>query len=390
MDQVLNELNECRREVGEAYARRDYGAVVELFNTWVSKRAIYDTLLFNLAVSALELLGRGDLALSLIGLMEQRGDINLQNVDFCVRCFGQAGAPGEGTALLERMLHTASDESQIRSIRYRLFSALKKAGDAPAARSVLSKLSFDSEFSDLRPSFVVPILDDSPGTPGYNYKRLFSDLEKVPGDLIAIVNNPELMDEVKSHPRVNSYALLSDNFGVPRAWNIGLQLCRTKYCFFLNADLTVTEGCIRDLVQALEQHPGAALAGPQGVINEGVGGFLNESKVLWEGTFDSVTECDVVMGSIFGVNARTFQRHSIAFDTNLTPAFSEEADTAFQLRRHGYSVIAVPTTGFAHGGSGSHITRATINFCGTSIDKFDLILRNRAFVDKKWNVLTKE
>ncbi len=154
-------------------------------------------------------------------------------------------------------------------------------------------------------SFIIPVLDYSPASP-FNIKTLLENLSNIGGEVIVVFNNEQVANEIKHHPRINHYAILKENIGVARAWNLGLDICRTDYAFILNADLQITNEAVTTLQKALVGLPQAAIVGPQG-------SYFNFEELkdyiyLDKGKFDRVMEVDAVSGFLFAVKTEPFKK----------------------------------------------------------------------------------
>jgi len=72
----------------------------------------------------------------------------------------------------------------------------------------------------------------------------------------------------REQPRVQLIAN-RENVGFARACNQGLGAARAPFVLVLNSDTEVRPGAVEALVQALERHPDAALAGPRTLNSDG-------------------------------------------------------------------------------------------------------------------------
>lgn len=235
--------------------------------------------------------------------------------------------------------------------------------------------------STARRSFVIPVLDMSPASE-YNIGTLLHDLDGVDGDVIVIFNGQEVAEQLKAHPRINRYAILKQNIGVARAWNLGLEMAATPTVFILNADLHVERSAIDDLEQALYELPDAACVGPQG-------SFFNFSlckdyMYFDKGTFSHPITVDAVSGFFFAIKLEHFDQKIIRFENGFTPCYFEEWDLGLQIRQAGLKSYIVPTTGYDHHWSGTIRALREIRYYETAETSGEILVRNRLLFLNKW------
>ena len=189
------------------------------------------------------------------------------------------------------------------------------------------------------PSFEVILIDDCPAEPL---------LWAVPtsGGLIKIAN--------------------AENLGFLLACNRGAEAARGRFLCFLNSDTIVSAGWLRTLVEALQEVPGAALAGgmllnEDGTIQEagwrmlanGWGYPIGRGGHPRDGSYTYRRPVDCVTGSCFAVPRSLFEELG-GFDALYAPAFYEEFDLAFRARARGLQVIYEPRSRVVHLGSASY------------------------------------
>jgi len=235
-------------------------------------------------------------------------------------------------------------------------------------------------------SFVVPVLDYSPASQ-YNINTLLDDLNKIKGELIVVFNNTEVANKISNHPRIDQYAILKNNVGVSRAWNIGLNISRTPYTFVLNADLKLEEGAVNTLLQNIMMLDKAAIVGPQGAFFNFE--TMTDFYFFKKGSFNSPIKVDAVSGFLFIVNNQLFNKHGISFDNRYTPCYREEWDVGLQVKRAGLACYIVPVNGYDHEWSGSIRSYRKIRYYDNEETPADILERTgRDFVEK-WNEIAK-
>lgn len=233
-------------------------------------------------------------------------------------------------------------------------------------------------------SFVVPVIDLSPGTPKHNFLTLLDSINELasypfPVETVVVFNNPALGSQLQGHPSISRSAIMSCNIGVSRAWSVGINMARTEFSIVVNADVILRKGIIEDLVGPFLDDAFVSMTGPVG--------FQDDPRLPTQLDYRSTTTptiASAIAGFLFCIRTREFQAGRFYFDPQLTPAFSEEEDLSVQFKRAGARMVAIPTDKFEHGGSGSHIGRSVITYFDQSIEKITLLARNLHYVRNKW------
>ena len=230
-------------------------------------------------------------------------------------------------------------------------------------------------------SFVIPVLDMSPAS-SYNIVSLLEDLREITGDVIVIFNGREVADRLKDHPRISNYAVMKENIGVARAWNLGLEMAATPTVFILNADLHVTASAIDAVERGLWDLPLAACVGPQGSFFDFT--LARDHVYFDKGSCTVPLEVDAVSGFFFAVKLQHFNDKLIRFENGFTPCYYEEWDLGLQIRLAGLKSYVVPTTAYDHHWSGSLQALKEVRFYGMSEPPDAILLRNRRSFLNKW------
>lgn len=233
-------------------------------------------------------------------------------------------------------------------------------------------------------SFVIPVLDYSPASE-YNILTLLADLEKIPGDVIVIFNNEQVAMEIKGHPRITRYAIMKDNIGVARAWNVGVQMAATPVVFVMNADLHVEKEAVEAVEHGLLTLDSAACVGPQGSFLDVE--LTRDYMYFGKDTFDSPIAVNAVSGFFFAVKLEHFSDKILTFENAFTPCYFEEWDLGFQIKLAGLRAYIVPTTAYDHHWSGSIRALREIASYGRSETAGEILLRNRLLFLNKWRYI---
>jgi hypothetical protein len=238
--------------------------------------------------------------------------------------------------------------------------------------------------SSTRRSFVIPVLDMSPASE-YNIRTLLTDLEEIAGDVIVIFNGQEVAEQLKGHPRITRYAIMKQNIGVARAWNLGLEIAVTPTVFILNADLHVEQHAIDALEQALNSLPDAACVGPQGCFSEYR--LIKDYIYFDKGTFNRPIAVDAVSGFFFAIKIEHFNSKVLRFENAFTPCYFEELDIGLQIKQAGLKSYVVPTTNYDHHWSGTIRALREIEFYEKSEQSGEILLKNRRLFLNKWHAI---
>lgn len=230
-------------------------------------------------------------------------------------------------------------------------------------------------------SFIIPVLDLSPDSP-YSILSLLSDLERIDGTVITVFNSTETAEQLKDHPRIDHYAVLSSNIGVSRAWNIGLNIARTPVSFILNSDLAISYQTVRTLENALAKYEDAAVTGPEG-------SFFNfftsaDYEHFRKSGFVIPYVVDAVSGFLFAVKTELFNSGILKFDNTFTPCYFEEWDLGLQVRAAGLKSYIVPAFGYDHEFSIVKQKDRKIAFYNEVEPVGSIHARNREYFWKKW------
>lgn len=236
-----------------------------------------------------------------------------------------------------------------------------------------------------RRSFVIPVLDMSPASE-YNILTLLKDLEAIEGDVIVIFNGQEVAEQLKDHPRITRYAIMKQNVGVARAWNLGLETAATPTVFILNADLHVQASAVETLERSLWKLPDAACVGPQGCFSDFA--LTMDYTYFDKGTFGRPIEVDAVSGFFFAMKLEHFNEKKIRFENGFTPCYFEELDLGLQIKRAGLKSYIVPTTAYDHHWSGTIRALRKIRYYEISAPAGEILLRNRMLFLNKWRGIT--
>jgi GT2 family glycosyltransferase len=210
---------------------------------------------------------------------------------------------------------------------------------------------------------------------------LLSDLEDISGEVICIFNSRKAHEEISGHPRIGKWCHNSRNLGVPRSWNMGLQLAEGKTVFIMDDDLRVGSSAIIQLEEYLYNLPGALIVGPTGSLIDH--GRCELIHFLGRGKFHKPLPVHEVSGFFQAINLNLFRKHKLAYDVELSPAFFEERDLGLHVLNAGLCPYAVPVTDYAHD---FRMSVAGMDFTASNwkANKQQVLDANRKYLINKW------
>ena len=145
-----------------------------------------------------------------------------------------------------------------------------------------------------------------------------------------------------------------------RNCNNAAKYARGKYILFLNNDTQVQENWLSPLVELIERSDdigmvGSKLVYPNGMLQE-AGGIIWKDGSGWNygnrsdpdlPEYNYVKEVDYISGAAIMIR-RSLWEEIGGFDERFAPAYCEDSDLAFEVRRHGYKVLYQPLSVIIH------------------------------------------
>lgn len=198
----------------------------------------------------------------------------------------------------------------------------------------------------------------------YTYHCLES-IQKHSGDaayeiIIADDNSTDLTRDMETvitgirviHNRENLRFLLNCNNAAEYA--------KGKYILFLNNDTQVQANWLSPLVELMESDQTIGLAGSKLVYSDGhlqeAGGIFWNDASAWnyghmqnpeDPEYNYVKEADYISGASLMIR-RSLWEEIGGFDQRFAPAYYEDSDLAFEVRKHGYRVVYQPLSVVVH------------------------------------------
>ena len=150
------------------------------------------------------------------------------------------------------------------------------------------------------------------------------------------------------------------NSGFIVSCNLGAKKARGKYLVFLNNDTVVKAGWLSALLDTFAEEPQAGIVGsklvyPDGRLQE-AGGIIWQDASGWNyGKFDDpqkpeynyLREVDYCSGAALMIPKALFLSVG-GFDSRYEPAYYEDTDLAFKVRRAGHKVLYQPLSEVIH------------------------------------------
>ena len=142
--------------------------------------------------------------------------------------------------------------------------------------------------------------------------------------------------------------------------NNAMKRARGKYLLFLNNDTKVHKGWLTFLLKLIESDQKIGMVGskfifPDGVLQEAGGIVWSNGECLNFGVgnnadlpeYNYVKEVDYISGASILIRKSVWEKIG-GFDERYIPAYYEDTDFAFQLRKYGYKVLYQPLSIVEH------------------------------------------
>jgi len=180
------------------------------------------------------------------------------------------------------------------------------------------------------------------------------------------------------------------NLGFLRNCNNAAKEARGEYIFFLNNDTKVTDGWLSSLIALMERDESIGMCGsklvyPDGRLQE-AGGIIWSDASGWNyGRMDDparycynyVKDVDYISGAAILIRTPLWKEIG-GFDERFAPAYCEDSDLAFEVRRHGKRVVYQPASVVIHFEGVSNGTDVN----GTGLKRYQVV--NQEKFKEKW------
>ena len=152
----------------------------------------------------------------------------------------------------------------------------------------------------------------------------------------------------------------AENLRFLKNCNNAAKYAKGKYILFLNNDTQVQENWLAPLIELIERDRtigmvGSKLVYPDGRLQE-AGGIIWKDGSAWNygnrsdpalPEYNYVKEVDYISGAAIMICHELWKEIG-GFDERFTPAYCEDSDLAFEVRKHGYKVMYQPKSVVVH------------------------------------------
>jgi len=230
---------------------------------------------------------------------------------------------------------------------------------APVPALPLTSLHFPVH-EEVEVSIIIPVFDQLQFT--HACLAALQTAQERPRFEVIIVDDCSRDKTPEIVPKIDGVVYLRNetNSGFIVCCNRGTEKARGKYLVFLNNDTIVSDGWLSALVDTFTEEPQAGIVGskliyPDGRLQE-AGGIIWQDASGWNyGKFDDpqkpeynyLREVDYCSAAALMIPKALFQRVG-GFDFRYAPAYYEDADLAFKVRRAGYKVLYQPLSEVIH------------------------------------------
>lgn len=253
-----------------------------------------------------------------------------------------------------------------------------------------NKLAFEKQ-TDPLVSIIIPVYNQWE----FTYSCLASILHNTPDIAYEII----IADDMSTDETTNIMEYIENitvvRDGVNRGFllncNNAAKIAQGKYIFFLNNDTNVQTDWLGSLIELAESDESIGMVGsklvfPDGKLQEAGGIIWNDASGWNYGRLDDpdkpeynyVKEVDYVSGAAILVKSSIWQQLN-GFDERYVPAYFEDSDLAFEIRRLGYKVLLQPKSVIVHFEGISHGTDTN-----SGIKSYQM--KNKEKFLEKWNL----
>ncbi len=221
------------------------------------------------------------------------------------------------------------------------------------------KISVPS-FEEPKVSIVIPVYNEF----DYTYQCIQSIIDNVKNvSYEIIIGDDESTDTTKKIHKIIQNVKVNKNttdHGFLMNCNRAAKLASGQYLVFLNNDTVVKENWLESLVQLIESDEKVGLVGsklvyPDGRLQE-AGGIIWRDASGWNygreqnpdmPEYNYVRECDYISGASIMISKALWEEIG-GFDERFKPAYCEDSDLAFEVRKRGLKVLYQPQSVVVH------------------------------------------
>lgn len=219
---------------------------------------------------------------------------------------------------------------------------------------------FVQEYSQPKVSIIIPVYNQFDYT--YNcLKSIAKNSENVSYEIIIADDcSTDLTRELGEIAEGIRIIRNQENLRFLLNCNNAAKYAKGNYILFLNNDTQVQENWLQPLVDLMESDPAIGMTGskliyPDGSLQE-AGGIIWGDGHAWNygnrqnpslPEFNYVKEADYISGASIMIRRELWEKTG-GFDERYAPAYCEDSDLAFQVRRQGYKVMYQPLSVVVH------------------------------------------
>lgn len=166
----------------------------------------------------------------------------------------------------------------------------------------------------------------------------------------------QLGDVVKGINIINN----TDNLRFLLNCNNAAKYAKGEYILFLNNDTQVQQNWLQPLIDLMKKDATIGMVGSKLIYADGylqeAGGILWDDASAWnygnrqnpnDSEFNFVHEVDYISGAAIMIRTKLWKEIG-GFDERFVPAYCEDSDLAFEVRKHGYKVVYQPKSVVVH------------------------------------------
>lgn len=209
-------------------------------------------------------------------------------------------------------------------------------------------------------SIIIPVYNQFQYT--YNcIKSILDTVEDVPYEVI--VGDDESTDKTRKITKIIRGVRVNINHtdhGFLMNCNRAAQLAKGEYVLFLNNDTQVKENWLSSLLELIESDDRIGMVGSKLIYPDG--GLQEAGGIVWKDAsgwnygrnqnpdmpeYNYVREVDYISGASIMLRTSLWKELG-GFDERFKPAYCEDSDLAFQVRKAGYKVMYQPESVVVH------------------------------------------